>query len=77
MLDGLGFDEQVSEVVGHHPLRTMLGWIDADDGEPFTAHLLDAGTDDTIWLLQRLPSWLGFALLTAPSSDVVRHLDSP
>jgi len=31
----------------------MLGWIDTHDGEPLTSDLLDAGTDDTIGLLQR------------------------
>ena len=66
MLDGLGFDEQVPEVVGHHPLRAMLGRIDADDGEVLTAHLLDTGTDDAIGLLRGLlRGWLGLTLLTA------------
>ena len=51
VLDGLGFDEDVSKIVRHHPLRTMLGRIDADDAELVTAHLLDARTDHAIGLL--------------------------
>jgi hypothetical protein len=52
----------------------MLGWVDADDGEPFTAHFLDTGTDDTIWLLHRLVRvGFGFTLATATSSYTVRH----
>ena len=42
MLHGLGFDEQIPKVVGHHPLRTMLGWIDTDNGELLTPDFLDA-----------------------------------
>ena len=34
--DRLWFDENVPKVISHHPLRTMFGWIDADDGESFT-----------------------------------------
>jgi hypothetical protein len=74
VLDGLGLDQQIPEVVGHHPLRTMLGGIDADNGEVLTAYSLDTGTDHSTGLLQRLPTWLGCVLLTARSSDVVRHL---
>src|SRR6516162_10616293 len=74
VLDGLGLDQQIPEVVGHHPLRTMLGGIDADNGEVLTAYSLDTGTDYSTGLLQRLPAWLGFVLLTALSSDVVWHL---
>ena len=39
-----------------------------------TAYSLDTGIDHSIRLLQRLPTWLGLVLLTAASSDVVRHL---
>jgi hypothetical protein len=52
----------------------MLGGIDADNGKVLTAHSLDTGTDYSTGLLQRLPTWLGFVLLTALSSDVVWHL---
>jgi hypothetical protein len=63
-----------SEVVGHHPLRAMLGSVDTDDGETFIAHLLDAGTDDTIRLLQRLDRvGFGFTVVTATPSWMVRH----
>lgn len=41
-----GLDNQVSKVIRHHPLRAMLGWIDADDREPLAAHFLDAGTEN-------------------------------
>ena len=51
MLQRLGFDQQIAKVVGHHPLRPMLGRIDADDGELFTTHLLDPRCDDAGWLL--------------------------
>jgi hypothetical protein len=79
VLQRLGFDEQVSKVISHHPFGPMLGWIDADDGEPLTAHLLDAGSDNAVGLLQRLVvARLGLAKLPASdSSYVVRHLDSP
>ena len=70
-------DEQVAKIVGHHPLRAMLGRIHTDDGEPFTAHLLDARSDDAIRVLQRRVR-AGFgSLVTATSSWMVRHLDAP
>jgi hypothetical protein len=50
----------------------MLGGIDTDNGEVLTTYFLDTRADDSIGLLQRLSvTWLGFALLTAGSSDVV------
>lgn len=52
----------------------MLGGIDADDGEVLTAYFLNTWTDHSIRFLQRLPAWFGFALHTASSSDVVRHV---
>jgi len=51
MLQCLGLDEQVSEVVGHHPFRAMFCGIDTHDGELLTAHLLHAMPDDTPHLL--------------------------
>ena len=54
MLKRLRLDEQVSKIVGHHPLGTMLGWIDTHDSKPFTSHLPDARADDAIRLLQTL-----------------------
>jgi hypothetical protein len=51
MLQRLSFDQQIAEVVGHHPLRPMLRRVDADDGELFTTHLLDRGCNDAGWLL--------------------------
>ena len=53
VFDGLGLDEQVSEVISHHPLRSMLGRINADDGKVLTTHFLDTRTDDSVGLLQR------------------------
>jgi len=56
----------------------MLGWVDTDDGEPFTAHFLDTGTDDTIRLLQRLVrAGFQFTLDAAASSWTVKHFGSP
>ena len=57
MLERLRFDEQVPEVVGHHPLRAMLGGIDTDDREVLTAYFLDTGTNHAIGFLERLPPW--------------------
>lgn len=54
MLKCLAFDEQISKVVGHHPLRPMLGRIDANDGESGAADLRDPGSNDPTWLLQIL-----------------------
>ena len=48
-----GFDEHVPEVIGHHPLRPMLGRIDAYDGKVLATHFLDTWTDDSIGLLKR------------------------
>lgn len=74
----LGLDEQVAEVVGHHPLTAVLGRIDAHDGKPFAPYLLDTGANDTIGLLQRLsPRRTRLAISAAVYPDVVRHLDSP
>jgi hypothetical protein len=42
------------KVVGHHPIRPMLGRIDADDGEPLPTHLLDSASNEAIWFLQVL-----------------------
>jgi hypothetical protein len=53
VLQSLGFDEDIAEVVGHHPRRAMFGRIDTDDGEMLPSHLLNARTDDTIGFLQR------------------------
>jgi hypothetical protein len=65
-------DKEVPKVVGHHPLGSMLGGIDTDNGEVLTTYFLDTRADDSIGLLQRLSvTWLGSALLTAGSSDVV------
>ena len=78
MLKRLRLDEQVSKVVGHHPLGTMLGWIDTHDSEPFTSHLPDARADDAIRLLQALFLWLiRLAKHTVTRSYMIRHLDSP
>ena len=72
VLDGSGFNKQIPKVVSHHPLGSMLGGIDADDGEVLTAYFLNTWTDHSIRFLQRLSdTWLGFVLLTAGSSDVV------
>jgi hypothetical protein len=54
VLDCLRFDEHIPEVIGHHPLGSVLGWIDAHDGEPLTANFLNARPDDAIRLLQAL-----------------------
>ena len=54
MFDGSGLDNQIPEVVGHHPLRPMLGGINADNREVLTTHLLDTRANDSIGLLQRL-----------------------
>ena len=71
-------DEQIPKVVSHHPLGSVFRGIDAHDGEPLTAHFLDAGSDNPIRFLQRLlVTWLGLTLPPSNSSDVVRHLDSP
>ena len=48
----LRFDEQISKVVRHHPLGPMLGRIDAHDRKSVTPHLLDAGPDDSVGLLE-------------------------
>src|SRR5690348_13464692 len=78
VLERSGLDEQVSKVIGHHPLRAMLGWIDADDGEPLAAYFLDAGTEDAVGLLQRpIGARLATALRTTVSLYAVRHLEAP
>ena len=55
MLERLRFDEQVPEVIGHHPLGSVFGRINTHDRKTLTAHLLDAGTNDAIGFLERLP----------------------
>jgi hypothetical protein len=57
MLERLRVDEQVPEVVGHHPLGPVLGRINTHDRKPLTAYLLDAGANDAIGFLERLPPW--------------------
>jgi hypothetical protein len=52
----------------------MFCGIDTDNGEVLTTYSLDTRADYSTGFLQRLPSWLGCVLLTALSSDVVRHL---
>jgi len=54
MLQRLGLNEQIPEVVGHHPFRAMLCGIDTHDGELLTAHLLHARRNDTTGLLHIL-----------------------
>ncbi len=74
----MGFDKQIPVVVGHHPLRPMLGWIDTHDSKPFTTHLLDARADDAIRLLQGLSlTRIRLAVRTVTRFYVIRHLDSP
>ena len=60
----------------------MLGWIDAHDCEPGTAHLLDAGSDDAIGLLQILSlAWLRLRIklttIATFRADVAGHADAP
>ena len=73
VLDGLWFDKQIPKVVGHHPLRAMLGGIDTDNGKVLTTCFLNTRTYCSIWLLQRLPAGSAFLLHTTGSSNVVRH----
>jgi len=54
MLQCLRLNEQIPEVVGHHPFRAMLCRVDTHDGELLTAHLLHARRDDTTGLLHIL-----------------------
>ncbi|MCH7728035.1 MAG: hypothetical protein IH991_16395 [Planctomycetes bacterium] len=54
MLQCLTLDEQIPKVVGHHPFRSMLGWIDTHDRKPLTANFLDTRPDDAIWVLEGL-----------------------
>lgn len=56
VLQNLGFDEDVAKVIGHHPRGAMFGWIDANDGEMLSSHLLNTKANDTIWFLQRFDS---------------------
>ena len=56
VLDRLRFDEQIPKVVRHHPLGPVLGRIDAHDRKSVTPHFLDAGPDDPVGLLERLPA---------------------
>jgi hypothetical protein len=51
MLERLWLNEQPAKVIRHHPLGTILGWIDTDDGESITANLCNARRDDTARLL--------------------------
>ena len=43
VLQGLRLDQHIPKVVGHHPLRAVLGRIDAHDREVLTTDLLNAG----------------------------------
>ena len=67
-----------SQSTGHHPLRAMLGGIDADNGELFTADLLDVRANDAILFPYcRATAGLRLRFFPARASNVVRHLKSP
>jgi len=82
VLKGLRRDEQIPEVVGHHPLRSMLGWIDAHDGELLAADFGNTRPDDAAWLLQirrftLLRLRIRLTMFAAARSGFTGHLDSP
>jgi hypothetical protein len=82
MLQRLTLDEHVPIVVGHHPLRSMFGWVDADDGELLPAHSLNAGPDDATGFLQTLSIALlrlriRLTTIAAVCAGFAGHSDSP
>jgi len=48
------FDEQISEVIGHHPLRSQLCRIDTNEGELFGPNLFSARSESAARLLHSL-----------------------
>nr|WP_236620991.1 hypothetical protein [Rhodopirellula sallentina] len=67
MFKRLRFDEQLPEVIGHHPFRAILSWIDRNDCKSVTTDLGNAIRDGTTWLLQML-SVLGTRLCVGTTS---------
>jgi hypothetical protein len=64
-----GFDQDVAEEIGEHPLGPGLGAVDADDAEVLGSDLLDAGVQDAcglVDLVRSLPA-------ASPSWDVNSH----
>ena len=54
VFDDGGWQEDVSEEVGEHPLGSRFGTIDADDAEVLGSDFLDAGVKSTVWFLDGL-----------------------
>ena len=54
MLQRPGLDQDIPQVIGHHPLRPLLGGIDAHQRELLGTDLSDPSGQSTAGLLNRL-----------------------
>jgi hypothetical protein len=82
MFQCLTFNQQIPEVVRHHPLGPILGWINTDNRELLTAHALHSGPNDTTRLLQIVSlMWFrpGASIVTNATvgAETSGHTDSP
>ena len=82
VFEGAWLDEQISHVIGHQPLRALFGGIDTNEGELFSADLLDPWTQGAVRLLHGLPKLALFpanalGTIARMISNVRGHLVSP
>jgi hypothetical protein len=79
MLERLRLDDQFARVIRHHPLGSMLGRINTDDGEWITTDFGNPRRDHAVWLLQMLSiSRSRFRLTpTSTTSEFTGHGTTP
>ena len=79
MLERLWLNEQLAILIRHHPLGSILGWINTDDGESITTDLGNPRRDHSVGLLQMLSlSRFRFRLTsTTTTSELTGHGTTP
>jgi hypothetical protein len=75
MFECLRFDEDLAEIVRHHPFGSMLRRIYANDGEAITANLCNTRADRTGRFLE-MNAMVGIAFsraTTTPTRELTGH----